>query len=108
MKEKEQERTSQLWDPCVGSASQALGAAAGDRHLVLNDIGMGSAQEWHYRCCSAAGGCQDICWDRYPRIVGQVCAEARADRGVNKEEEEEDGVKEVKEEEERKAWKWDG
>jgi len=67
---------------------------------------VGSAREWHYECCSAAGGtgCQDLCWDRYPRIVGRVCAEAGADRGVNKEEEEEeDGVKEVKEEEERKA-----
>jgi len=80
------------------------------RHLVLtarNGIGVGSAQDWHYECFSAAGGgCQDICWDRHPRIVGQVCAEAGADRGVNKEEEEEEvGVKEVKEEEERKTSK---
>jgi hypothetical protein len=64
-------------------------------------VGVGSIQEWHYGCCSSAGGAG--CQDRYPRIVGQVCTEAGADRGDNIEEE--GGVKEVKEEEERKASK---
>jgi len=76
---------------CWGCKSGFARRCWRQRRLVLterNVIGVGSAREWHYQCCSAEGGagCQGICWDRHPRIVGQVCAEAGADHGVNKEE----------------------